>query len=81
MVSYTKGAPEKLQNLCLPETLPADFNARLSEYTTKGYRVIAVAYKNLSPNFSWKNAQKSKREVVSNTFYNYYFYRNANHFL
>lgn len=65
MVAYTKGAPEKLQTLCLPETLPPDFNARLAEYTIKGYRVIAVAFKNLSRQFSWKNAQKSKRDVVS----------------
>lgn len=65
MVAYTKGAPEKLQTMCLPETLPRDFNSRLSEYTIKGYRVIAVACKNLSPKFSWKNAQKTKRDVVS----------------
>lgn len=65
MVAYTKGAPEKLHTLCLPETLPLGFNARLSEYTIKGYRVIAIGYKNLAPNFNWKNAQKCKRDVVS----------------
>lgn len=65
MVAYTKGAPEKLQTMCLPETCPSDFNARLSEYTVKGYRVIAIAHKNLPSKFSWKTAQKSNRDVVS----------------
>lgn len=64
MVAYTKGAPEKLHTLCVPETLPFDFNARLAEYTIKGYRVIAIGYKNMPHNFNWKNAQKCKRDVV-----------------
>lgn len=65
MVAYTKGAPEKVKTMCLQETIPSDFNGQLCNYTKKGYRVIAVAYKNLSPTFNWKMAQKAKREVVS----------------
>lgn len=65
MVAYTKGAPEKLKTMCLPETIPPDFNEQLTNYTKKGYRVIAVAYKDLLPTFNWKMAQKAKREVVS----------------
>lgn len=65
MVAYTKGAPEKVQTMCLSATVPLDFNAQLSQFTIKGYRVIAVAYKNLPTNFTWKTAQKTKRDVVS----------------
>lgn len=64
MVAFTKGAPEKLQGMCLPETLPHDFSKRLSQYTTKGYRVIAIAYKDLPVKFKWKMAQKVKRDVI-----------------
>jgi hypothetical protein len=32
----TKGAPEKLEELCLPHTLPHDFHAKLKHLTLKG---------------------------------------------
>lgn len=65
MIAFTKGAPEKIHGLCLPETIPLDFNTRLSHYTTCGYRVIAIAYKELPKRSSWKEMQKCKRDVVS----------------
>lgn len=64
MIVFTKGAPEKLKGLCQSETLPHDFQHRLSEITAQGFRVIALAYKQLQPKFKWKNAQKVKREAV-----------------
>ncbi|CAH1993211.1 unnamed protein product [Acanthoscelides obtectus] len=64
MVAYTKGAPEKIRGMCKPETLPHDYDVKLAEFTARGYRVIAVAYKNLSGKFSWKDAQKVKRDVI-----------------
>ena len=33
---FTKGAPEKLEELCLPHTLPHDFHANLKHLTLKG---------------------------------------------
>lgn len=42
---YVKGSPEKVFELCLPETLPANFNKQLEIYTRKGYRVIALGVK------------------------------------
>lgn len=44
---YIKGAPEKIKNLCLPETLPANFSQILKNHTKKGYRVLACATKPL----------------------------------
>lgn len=65
MTLFTKGAPEKVASLCLSNTLPHDFNTHLADYASKGYRVIALAYKELPKKFNWKEAQKSKRELVS----------------
>ncbi|XP_066257174.1 polyamine-transporting ATPase 13A3-like [Euwallacea similis] len=64
MFCFTKGAPEKLYNLCLPQSLPMDFQSRLGHYTTQGYRVIALAYKELPVRFKWKDAQKAKRDKI-----------------
>ena len=40
---YTKGAPEKLKKICLPETLPIDLDQQLKKYTGDGFRVLACA--------------------------------------
>lgn len=65
MTVYTKGAPEKLQIMCRPESLPRDFVEVLSNYTMSGYRVIAIAFKNLPRKLMWKDALKMKRDAVS----------------
>lgn len=44
---FTKGSPEKIFELCLPESLPENFNEMMSSYTKDGYRVIALATKEL----------------------------------
>lgn len=46
-IVYTKGAPEVMFDICLPETLPALYEELLHRYTHNGYRVIACAYKNI----------------------------------
>ncbi len=61
---YTKGAPEKLEDLCLAKTLPSDFHERLQEFALRGFRVIALAHKRLGPDNNWVRVQKMKREVV-----------------
>jgi cation-transporting ATPase 13A3/4/5 len=45
--AFVKGSPEKIKELCRPETLPERFEEVLSQYTSKGYRVIALATKEL----------------------------------
>ncbi|KAJ2900623.1 hypothetical protein GGI21_004750, partial [Coemansia aciculifera] len=44
---YVKGAPEIIQALCIPTTVPAAYDQVLSEYTRHGYRVISLAGKTL----------------------------------
>lgn len=47
---FTKGAPEVISELCLPESLPENYEDLLYRYTHDGYRVIAMATKKLSNN-------------------------------
>ncbi|EAS30876.2 P-type ATPase [Coccidioides immitis RS] len=44
---FVKGAPESLKDICVPKTLPPDFNELLNFYTHRGYRVIACAMKHI----------------------------------
>ena len=49
---YCKGSPEKIKELCMPKTLPDNFNDELNNYTSKGYRVLALASKVIQMNSS-----------------------------
>lgn len=40
---YTKGAPEKVKQICMADTLPVDLDDQLRKYTGGGYRVLACA--------------------------------------
>ena len=42
---FTKGAPEVIQGLCLPASVPSSFTATFAGYAKHGYRIIAIAYK------------------------------------
>ncbi len=63
---YTKGAPEKIVELCRPETVPSDFSSLLQKYTANGYRVIALAGKSLESSVSWHQATKIPRDAIEN---------------
>lgn len=45
---YVKGSPEKIMELSKKESIPDNFDAILNDYTQKGYRVIALAYKDIN---------------------------------
>ena len=60
--AFCKGSPEKIKELCNPSTIPANFDETLNTYTTKGYRVLAMAGKSISMNF--KQSQTVTREFV-----------------
>ena len=60
--AFCKGSPEKLKELCKPETLPLNFDATLNNYTIKGYRVLAMAAKGLKMDF--QQSQSISREDV-----------------
>lgn len=40
-LAIVKGAPEVIEDMCLPSTVPPDFQDVLNEYTLSGFRVIA----------------------------------------
>ena len=42
---YVKGSPEKIKELCQLKTIPSDFNEQLNNYTSRGYRVLAMGSK------------------------------------
>lgn len=46
---YTKGAPEAIEQLCIKETIPKNFREQFDGFTAKGYRVFAVATKEILP--------------------------------
>ncbi|AEY98251.1 FAFR567Wp [Eremothecium gossypii FDAG1] len=62
-MSFTKGAPEVIFELCSKQTLPLDYEALLHHYTHNGYRVIACAGKKLTRQ-SWLYSQKVSREEI-----------------
>jgi len=61
--AYVKGSPEKILELCRPETIPRDYLRVLSEYTQEGYRVIALSVKDL-PRMTYRKVQTMAREDV-----------------
>ena len=60
--AFCKGSPEKLKELCKPETIPLNFDDTLNIYTSKGYRVLAMAAKGLIMDF--QQSQSIPRENV-----------------
>jgi cation-transporting ATPase 13A3/4/5 len=59
---YTKGSPEKIKELCRPDTIPANFTNILAKYTMKGLRVLALSMKMVK--MDYMNSQKVDREKV-----------------
>jgi cation-transporting P-type ATPase 13A2 len=44
---YSKGASESIVKKCLPETVPLNLSIILKEYSKSGYRILALAYKEI----------------------------------
>lgn len=59
---FMKGAPEKVVSKCNSDTVPSDFKNLLKDYAVQGYRVIALAYKDLDVKVNW--VQRVKRDQV-----------------
>ncbi|KAL4806028.1 hypothetical protein BDV18DRAFT_140397 [Aspergillus unguis] len=57
---FVKGAPESVKDICRPDSLPADFEEILSQYTHNGYRVIACAAR-YERRLRWMKIQKMTR--------------------
>ena len=63
--AFCKGSPEKVKELCREDTIPKNFNDTLSSYTSKGYRVLAMATKSIKMDFQ-QSQQVSRDFVESN---------------
>lgn len=59
---FTKGAPEMIKKLSRPESIPKDFDMVLGSLTSKGYRVLAMAYRDIRKDFH--QAMKLERDDV-----------------
>ncbi|KAI5969729.1 hypothetical protein CANMA_001191 [Candida margitis] len=57
---FTKGAPEVMIEICVPESIPSNYEELLHHYTHLGFRVIACAYKHVdSCNLERSDAESS----------------------
>ena len=61
---FTKGAPEKIEELCRKETIPDDFQDKLQELTMSVFRVIGLAMRDLNKEISWTKVNKMKRHEL-----------------
>ncbi|EFO94021.1 CRE-CATP-7 protein, partial [Caenorhabditis remanei] len=61
MKAYCKGSPEMIMSLCRPETVPENFHDIVEEYSQHGYRLIAVAEKDL---VIGSEVQKTSRQSI-----------------
>jgi len=57
---FCKGSPEKLKELCLPETIPDNFNDTLNKYAIQGFRILAMAFKTIK--MSYMQSQQLTRD-------------------
>ncbi|XP_040910771.1 probable cation-transporting ATPase 13A3 isoform X2 [Toxotes jaculatrix] len=64
MDAYLKGAPEIVANLCKPHTVPQIFTETLEAYTRQGFRVIALAHRQLESKLSWHKVQNLNRDLI-----------------
>ena len=60
--TFVKGSPERIRELCRPDTLPKNFDEILEIYTECGYRVLAIATKPL--NINYLKSQKITRDEI-----------------
>ncbi|XP_037642436.1 probable cation-transporting ATPase 13A3 isoform X3 [Sebastes umbrosus] len=64
MNAYLKGAPEVVASLCKQHTVPQSFTETLETYTRQGFRVIALAHRQLESKLSWHKVQSLSRDVI-----------------
>lgn len=59
---FVKGAPEKIKQLSHTDSIPDDFYEVLASLTQKGYRVLAIGYKQIR--MAWHHAERLERDAV-----------------
>lgn len=61
---YVKGAPETIQPLCDPATVPENYYEVLQGYALQGFRVLALACRPLEKKLTWHHVQRISRDHV-----------------
>ncbi|MEQ2258220.1 hypothetical protein XENORESO_011758 [Xenotaenia resolanae] len=64
MEAFLKGAPEVVASLCKPQSVPQSFTETLESYTRQGFRVIALAHRQLESKLSWHKVQTLSRDLI-----------------
>ncbi|KAK5624237.1 hypothetical protein CRENBAI_000055 [Crenichthys baileyi] len=64
MEAFLKGAPEVVASLCKPHSVPQSFTETLESYTRQGFRVIALAHRQLESKLSWHKVQTLSRDLI-----------------
>jgi cation-transporting ATPase 13A3/4/5 len=59
---HIKGSPEKVREMCRPDTIPSNFHDVLQKYTENGYRVLAMGTRKLDIPF--RAIMTSNREDI-----------------
>jgi cation-transporting ATPase 13A2 len=60
---FIKGAPEKIKNICLENSLPNNFDKVLEKHSKKGLRVLACATKVLSKDVILNNLNEIENDM------------------
>ena len=61
---FCKGSPEKIKEICDPKTIPSDFNEVYKYYSSKGFRIIGMAFKDIK--LKMRHILQIKREYIEN---------------
>ena len=64
MELLVKGSPEKIASLCTQQSIPHDFSSVLRRYTIRGFRVLALAHRQLDRRLTWHQMHRMKREQM-----------------
>ncbi|KAI1713225.1 e1-E2 ATPase domain-containing protein [Ditylenchus destructor] len=59
---FGKGSPEMISSLCDQSSIPCDFNQCIDEYAERGFRLIALAYRQLSPEVNIEQLTREEAE-------------------
>ncbi|KAI3357136.1 hypothetical protein L3Q82_015599, partial [Scortum barcoo] len=63
-LAFIKGAPEMVASLCRAETIPAQFSSKLSNFSSEGLRVLALAYKPLDRNTDFRTIERKDMQFL-----------------
>uniref|UniRef100_A0A8B9LRM9 ATPase cation transporting 13A2 n=1 Tax=Astyanax mexicanus TaxID=7994 RepID=A0A8B9LRM9_ASTMX len=57
--SFLKGSPEMVASYCVKESVPSQFTNTVQEFTSEGFRVLALAYKELGAETDLSSIERS----------------------